>query len=343
MLRSFPLQGVLCRQSASPCVPVDAAQTGTPLVVARDPGSPAPVVWTDHLPSSLLFGEPRPVAYRVELRNAAGHSAGFSDPSYAAAGTAPPPVTGLSAQGTRLGIALQWSPVPGKAEVLLQRTGPAGPAGSVAPSTPAAEHTSPARQVSHAPGGGTRTARKTDPGMDWLEASPDGANVSVTLDTSATEGVPYRYVAVRREKIQAGGRTLELRSAPSAPVAFLWRDIYPPVAPTELSAIGYRTAPDSPGTAAAASGSLPTYAVDLVWRPVLDPRLAGYLVFRQRIDAAGHAIGPRQRLTAEPVTTPGYHDGTAAPDARYRYSVSAIDPKQNQSSTAETVLEPTGP
>ena len=66
-----------------------------------------------------------------------------------------------------------------------------------------------------------------------------------------------------------------------------------------------------------------------------DPRLAGYGIYRQRLDARGAPSGPREALAPSPVTTPGFHDSTALASRSYRYSVTAIDPKGNVSAPAE--------
>ena len=102
-LRAVPLIGGLCRQDAlrAPCRPVDVPQLAKPLPVPG-PGTTPTVLWTDPLPAPLRSGNPRPIAYRVELKTPTGASAGYSDPVYSAAGTAPPPVSELRAEGTRV-------------------------------------------------------------------------------------------------------------------------------------------------------------------------------------------------------------------------------------------------
>ena len=356
-LRSSTVGGSLCRQLAKgdPCTPVDVDETQRPLPVPNSgaksgsknmskTGSSGaatePVTWTDVLPAALLTGAPRPIAYRVELRNNLGRSAGFSDPVYTVAGAAPPPVTGFTAQTMRLGVRLSWTPAANAGEVLLQRTellpgtsGPPEPAGPPPPGR-ASNAVHPAAKAPE--------RKPSTPGVLWLQAAPGDRAASATLDASGSEGVPYRYVAVRRDTVQVGGRTLEWRSAPSAAATATWRDVYPPPTPTGLTALGYAVPPSETGAPPQASLSGPTgvFAVDLIWQPVGDPRLAGYLVYRQTLTATGEPTGPRQRLTAEPVPTPGFHDATAQAAARYRYSVTAIDPKGNESSAIETVTEP---
>lgn len=352
-LRAATVAGSLCRQSAvnEPCTPVDVAETRTPLSVPHTTDAAA-VVWTDVLPPALRSGSPRVISYRVALRNEAGRSAGPSDPVYAAAGAAPPAVAGLSAQGTRLGVELAWQPVPGAGEVLLQRTDPAavaasprgGPAAVEGKGAVSTGKATAVRDRSPKPG---RTAARPvkrenapTPGVIWLQAAPGDRSSSRTMDTRVVDHATYQYLAVRRETVQIGGRTLELRSTPSAGVTIRWQDIYPPPVPTGLTALGYRV-PASSKTEAppAAVPAQQPYAVDLIWQPVDDTRLAGYLVYRQPLSARGEPAGPRDRLTAQPISAPGFHDATALPGVSYRYGVTAMDPNGNESGATETTTE----
>ena len=336
----LPLRGTtvtvrLCRQlgGAASCIPVDAAETHAPLPITK--GAPAPPVhWTDDLPLSLRTGAPRAIAYRIELRNAAGRTAGLSDPVYAAAGVAPPPVTGFKGEAMRLGVQLQWTPLTGAGEVLLERQAPLSAVAARPHPKPALGHAASTGKTSKSTRSGPATATRKDtetPGLTVLQADPGNPSAAATIDHDIDEGVAYRYVATRRVTEQIGGRALELRSAPSAELTVTWHDLYPPPQPTGLTAIGYTLPAD-----AKSSGG---FAVDLVWQPVDDTRLAGYLVYCQAIDASGVPAGPRRRLTPSPVLTPGYHDAAARPGQRYRYGVTAIDPKGNESAAAETVLE----
>lgn len=349
-LRAQTIAGRLCRQLAGDarCLPVDGGETQTPLNVPSGT-PPEPVVWTDRLPPALATGSPRAIAYRVELKNTMGRSAGLSDPVYAVAGAAPPAVTGLTAGGTRLGIQLTWQAAAGAGEILLERTEPV-------PATPLPGQ--PPRQGAHARAGKPlRPAavtsghkRESTPGVVWLQAAPGDPSAGITMDAGITEGTPYRYLAVRRQVVQIGGRTLELRSEPSATVALAWHDIYPPPTPTGLTALGYfapiagenAAVPGNP--AAPEAPSVPErkgpFAVDLIWQPVRDTRLAGYLVYRQPLTTAGEPAGKREKLTPEPIVAPGFHDATASPAVRYRYFVTAIDPKGNESAATTTIAEP---
>ena len=71
-----------------------------------------------------------------------------------------------------------------------------------------------------------------------------------------------------------------------------------------------------------------------MWQPVNDPRLAAYRIYRQVLGSGGALSGTRELLVSAPVTTPGFHDGTALASKSYQYSVTAIDPKGNESAPA---------
>src|SRR6185437_9026162 len=109
----------------------------------------------------------------------------------------------------------------------------------------------------------------------WLQSHAAGGEQ--TMDATADEDTAYRYVAVRRRVVTLGGQKVELRSALSAPVVITWRNAFPPAAPLGLTAAPF-----------AENGA---FAVDLVWEPVQEPGLKGYLVTRQ---AEGGAV---ERLT----------------------------------------------
>ena len=71
---------------------------------------PGPSTATDTLPAPLTADPVSVLDYRVEIDNASGHSGGLSNPAYAAAGAAPPPVAALRASPTETGVMLEWTP-----------------------------------------------------------------------------------------------------------------------------------------------------------------------------------------------------------------------------------------
>ena len=294
------------------------------------------VKWRDVLPPGLATGPVRALAYRVELRNAAGKAAGFSEAAYAAAGNAPPAVEHFVAEGVRSGVLLQWSGAAGTAELLVRRERLDGAstavrrgrrAGSRSPAEAA-----PASRRGNGAGKASRLDADREEAMVWLKSSAAGPGAPEMVDGTIAEGVRYRYTALRSETVRVGGRTLEVRSAASAGVEIAWRDVYPPPVPQGLTALGFATA--------SGQGRPQAYAVDLVWEPVNDPRVTGYVVERQRLGAAGQAVEAAERLTAEPVSTPGFHDAGAVAGVSYRYRVTAVDAKGNVSAPAVAGVGP---
>jgi hypothetical protein len=322
------IRGTFCREADHDCAAIGSFQqalTGT---------LRTPITWQDELPQPLATGVSRMLGYRVELFNADGRSAGKSQPAFTVSGPAPSPVSSLHAEGTRRGILLEWAASPNTtAEVILNRIDlTPKPAIQPAVDTTPRPPTAPKKRVSG-------SAIKHDPRDDetWLAAN---STADRTLDTTVVAGEPYRYTAIRRAIVKLGTRTFELRSAPSAPIDFSLAETFPPDTPTGLNAAGFQPP--------AAPGETTHYAVDLIWQPVdnsvakqIASPIAGYNIYREPLDTQGHPAAPRTRLNATPVPIPGFHDTTAEVATRYRYSVTAVDGKGNESASASIALEPT--
>lgn len=353
------IPGELCRQLPHQrCIPVpsskatiQAGSSSTSKGHGKKQGSSSSgtaksqVTWTDTLPAKLTTGPAQLLAYRVEFFSPAQRTAGFSNPAYTATGPAPAPVKGLRAQGSRLGIILSWDPAPkplegssdGPAVVVLRRED----LSPVKPQAKTKDQTAP---------------KASQPKVDWLLANSPPASSSAgvqssdrTLDTSVQPDTAYRYTAERRVTLhisetdnkQKGQPALTeeilLRSTPSAPVNFTLLQTFPPPAPIGLTAVGYFN-PTPTGTPAG-------FAVDLIWQPIdatgLMTPLAGYNVYRQPLDGSGRPTAPNQQLNTTPLPTPAFHDSDASPTTPYRYGVTAIDAKGNESPLNTTLLEPT--
>ena len=95
-----PLTAVVCREMLPQAArPATAPVSCTPVLrLAAAPGSSGRAAET--LPAALL-ATPALLAYRVELLNARGRSAGLSPPAFAAAGPAPAPAGAAHAQRAR--------------------------------------------------------------------------------------------------------------------------------------------------------------------------------------------------------------------------------------------------
>lgn len=258
LVKEAVLHGQVCVRSmaSAVCTAVPLGPTQRDVVSKQDRGKGALVSWELRLPASLREGVATAAAVEVELLNASGKGAGWSAPAWFVAGTAPQPVAALEATGTRQGTLLRWQAVHDGGEVLLART-----------------------QLGSGPTGRSQG----EPGDEvMLQADPGESSASETLDPSMLAGVSMRYTAFRHLAMQIGGHKLEIQSAPSAPVTFTWRDVYPPPAPTDLKAVGFaaRAGSDAPSA---------QFSVDLIWEPVDDGRVTGYLVSRSLQRGQGDA------------------------------------------------------
>jgi hypothetical protein len=318
-LHGASVSGQLCRQLPhQPCIAVPSSRTSVAIATASDTHNQ--VTWIDTLPPSLTQGSPQLLAYRVEFFSAANRSAGLSGPAFTATGSAPSAVENLHADGSRLGIILQWNPSTSTGEVVLRRDDLAPPK----PKHP--EHNSPPAHAPHNPA----------PGTVWLQtgdANSANSQQARTLDTAALPDTPYRYTAQRRTTLQLASHSIEMRSDLTAPIDFTLLKIYPPPAPTGLTAAGYF------------SGTPQTFAIDLVWQPIdeagLITPLAGYNLYREPLNTASEPTAPRARLNTSPIPQPAFHDTTANPTTLYRYTVTAVDAKGNESPSATALVQPT--
>jgi hypothetical protein len=289
----------LCRVSApSTCLPVQR--------VAVKPG---PSAMTVTLPASLLDGPAVLLAYRIELRNAAERSAGLSAPAFTVAGPAPLAVASLRGTVTAQGALLQWEPREATDTIELDRTrvdAPAAASGTaIAPTSKAADKDPAQRRLR------TGTVATSD--------SPFRRDEGGSLDATARRGETYSYTAQRIRTMTLDGHSVELRSAPSAAVTVVMRDIFPPRRPVGLEAI--------------ANPSDASPSIDLSWQPNTDADLAGYRVYRQEGSAAP------VRLTPEPLQVPGFRDSSAVAGHRYTYTVTAVDAVGNESAPGAAASE----
>lgn len=181
----------------------------------------------------------------------------------------------------------------------------------------------------------TETAIK----LDWLgvaegaryrvyemkEGAPDvaltpepvaGTTLEVPLAAPGAQAEPRaafgveRCFSVRAARASAGA-TVE--SAAAGPVCVTPRDVFPPAAPANLTAV-------------ASEGAL-----NLIWDAVDAPDLAGYLVLRG--DAPGETLAP---LFETPITETTYRDTTAEAGRRYVYAVVAVDTASPPNRSAES-------
>lgn len=297
-MRSQTRRRPAARSSVSTAIPCTALR--------RVNAAPGASEFIDTLPESLTSGSHAMLSYRIELMNPAGRTAGPSAPVFVASGPPPRPIQDLHATATKGGVVLEWSGNAGSsASVELER---------IAENVPVAA--SPATK------GGLPAAPREQPESRFRAGGPNG-----TVDRTALLGRTYRYSAQRVQTVDLGGRTLEVRSLPSAEVTVAMNDVFPPEPPVALVAV--------PGFAGEADAQRPT--IDLSWDPNLEPRIAEYRVYRRDLD--GDAPDQWKRLGTDLVRVASYRDLAVIAGKRYAYRVTAVDDAGHESAPSGDVME----
>lgn len=96
-------------------------------------------------------------------------------------------------------------------------------------------------------------------------------------------------------------------STASAPVEITPREIFPPSPPSGLTAV------------------FTGQSVELIWKPEIDPHLAGYNVYREEPGKIG------ERLNPQLLRTSAFSDRAIRQGAKYNYWVTAVDAAHNES------------
>ena len=318
LLISGAITAIVCRDPPSATSPAAAAKPARPASgkvapctpIARQVTAPGPSDAVDPLPAELTAGPPRLLAYRVELLNARGHSAGLSAPVFAVAGDGEPPLADFRAEATKAGVLLRWRRQAGSgAAVELTRT-----------TLPAPDQATAAAAQRKSPTGLPGEAK--EPAESRFQAG--AADAGGTLDRTVRIDHIYAYTAQRMRTVQVGAQTLAVRSAPSAGVTVAVRDAFPPEVPADLVAV--------PGFAGEGDAQKPV--IDLSWEPDVEPRVAGYRVYRREGDA-----GAWQRLGADLISAPAYRDAAVTAGHIYTYRVSAVSDAGNESAPSAEVTE----
>ena len=322
----------ICRITVTASTP----QTSPCTPVTKLPVQSGPTSTTVTLPQTLTVDPPALLAFRVQIFNIHGHSAGLSREVFVPSGAAPPPVDRLRATPTRDGAMLEWQPSATSAVVELDRL-PVGSDGvGLQPASPKTATKSSSKPLAKKPAGTPRksTSATTKP-LSTAPSSPievklrtpvQPTDAGGTIDHTAQMGDTYSYSAQRVRSVTLDGHTLELRSLVAPPVTVVMRSIFPPHSPTGLEAV--------PGGTTPADRS-----IDLSWSPNTEDDLAGYIVYRQEIESNGVAAATATRLNATPVVGPAYRDQTAMPGHRYAYRVAAVDTAGNESAPSDAVQE----
>ena len=291
--------------AAIPCSPVVAKAVAQPGKAGET---------NDTLPPQLASGPSQLLAYRVQLKNTAGRTAGTSVTVYAAAGDAPPPIENFRAHPSKAGAVLEWlSEHSGNDDTIeLQRT-------AMDPTQQKRQPESVSATLS-GPKEPTEVRLRTD--------NVSGRDPGGTIDRSAQIGRTYRYIASRVRIVSIGGERLEVRSAPSAPVTVPIADVFPPEIPQGLVAV--------PGFMGEGSAARPV--IDLSWEPNDEPRVAGYRVYRSVV---GNGVPNQwQRIGGEqPLSVAAYRDADILPGQRYAYRITAIGVNGLESRPSDAVGE----
>jgi hypothetical protein len=135
----------------------------------------------------------------------------------------------------------------------------------------------------------------------------------VYTDSAAEFGKPYQY------SVQAFVKTgdSEARSETSQPVSITPEDRFPPAVPAGVTAIAGIS------------------SVELIWNPDTEPDLRGYCLYRAVDDRPFERAG-------DLLQSPAYSDHAVEAGKRYRYAVSAVDQRGNESARS-AVVEATAP
>lgn len=165
-----------------------------------------------------------------------------------------------------------------------------------------------------------RVIRSAD-GSETVSPTPVNAEPSVYAAVADLTIVLGEERCYQVRALQVFGRA-RVESEPTPTACHTFTDIFPPAAPTGLSAVG------SEG------------GISLIWEPNTEPDLGGYLVLRGEVQPDGTA-GPLAPIVSEPLKETTYRDTAVKPGVRYVYAVVAVDnaSPRNQSPESNRVEE----
>jgi hypothetical protein len=160
--------------------------------------------------------------------------------------------------------------------------------------------------------------------VDQLVAPINTAPVRATKYTDVPPYGSYEY----RVTALATATRPHIESELSAAVKVTYKDLLPPAAPANVTAL------------------IETKAVRLVWDAVDAPDLRGYRVYRTEGSGEAHkVIGTHLLFTPNPIKETYYRDTLPDPGIAYLYEVTAVDTNGNESAPVKTrwVLVPKTP
>ena len=342
MLITEPVEAEICRETALATPASDkvgqnavkgAVTAPCSSVVLRVRVKPGASEAVDPLPAELTSAPARLLAYRVQLRNVAGRTAGPSAVVYAASGPALRAVEELIGRATKAGVVLEWKAATGEAEAIeLDRNLVQPPTATVTATSLASSTTTATTAGSSVEHKGTLLGATKEPLETRFRTGAAGSSTvdaGGTIDRTAQIGHTYRYTVQWVRSMELGGRTLEVRSLPSAAVTVEMKNVFPPEAPVGLVAV--------PGFTSAANDSAQKPTIDLSWEPDMEPHIAGYRVYRHDLD--GDAASTWTQLDSELVPVAAYRDQTVVSGRRYAYQVTAVSDAGNESTRSDEVVE----
>lgn len=211
-------------------------------------------------------------------------------------------VSGYAGQEIFLAVRLQgskrrWS---GWSNVVAMQAVPPVPA----PGNVAAESSASGVHLSWSGSGSFRIFRKGPSDQDFAKIGASGQ--PDYTDTTAEYGKPYEFTVQAAVKAGAG----EAESEPSKAVTITPQDTFPPTVPAGLTVL-------------AGSGT-----IEIGWDRNTDSDLAGYFVYRAEGDSAFVRLGDR-------IDAPSYSDRAVQAGKRYRYRVTSVDLKGNESAPCQ--------
>ena len=262
-------------------------------------------------PQAEIPGAERPAAtLAVRARGAAREDSGFSDLLSVPLGPAPAPPHGIEAEGLERGVRVSWEYPQGAASP--ERDGATGDADGTAGEGGGG----PGDEVEGGGVAGFNLYRRPAAERSWGEPVRSvGAGARQAVDGTARYGQRYIYAV----SAVAQRRPVLVESAFAEEQEILYRDTFPPPAPTGVVALYQEGAGGEAGR------------IRVLWRGVDADDLAGYRVYRRGPDS--QELAP---VTGEPVAATEYVDRGVASGATYTYRVSAVDDEGNES-------EPSGP
>ena len=146
-----------------------------------------------------------------------------------------------------------------------------------------------------------------------------GLTQSMTDQSFEWEKTYYYHADTLTVIEQAGKPDISIEGDDTPEVKIFAHDVFPPAVPSGLQAVF--------------SGPGQQLFIDLIWAPLTDADLDGYIVYRHEDGGATVKLNP------ELVKMPAYRDAQVVSGKTYFYSVSAVDIRGNQSARSDEASE----